>query len=509
MWMIFSMAIFRSILFGDNWTVGVGGNPSRNSLSQEHGPQADVLIWGEGLTSVIAQQAVIEENIVAMARMHNLNDVLHGTRIVGHDLGTGDTLWTAELPVDFPATDWRSRVSAIRDGQVYATRAGNTNASYLYALNATTGAIVWQSEDLITETSTEGATFADDGDVITTGVNSVIRIDGVNGLTVWETDRTCPTSGGCDPVVSGNRVYLWEAGVAGPVITAFDLDSGARLFSSEGIGGGFVQQVAPFVGPDGTVYAPRTQNNPITDFLVALQDTGSGFKEKWRVPLGYVPFASFGVGPDGSVYSYSRTYRVIRLEPSSGTIMDSSEVMVSDFYQPRMAIGSKSGSVFVTNGGFSQGGLSVLNSNLSLSWSVSIPNVNVGGPAIGQGGALIVCGTGTDVRMYRTPDPLSVDQVVDAGLPDSPYLAQNYPNPFNGTSNIEFEIPAVSEVSLAIFDLLGREVAVLVSGDLQPGVYRRRWESSDLPSGTYFYRLSVAQADGEAYSQTRRMILIR
>jgi hypothetical protein len=157
--LLVAILVFHVSSLGDDWTVGVGGNPARNSLSMEHGPWADNLIWGEGLTSVIAQQAVIEGQVVAMSRIHDLIDVLHGTLVVAHDLMTGDTLWTAELPVDFPATDWRSRVSAIRDGRVYATRAGNTNAAYLYAFDAVSGAILWQSEDLITENSTEGATL--------------------------------------------------------------------------------------------------------------------------------------------------------------------------------------------------------------------------------------------------------------------------------------------------------------------------------------------------------------
>jgi hypothetical protein len=379
---------------------------------------------------------------------------------------------------------------------------------------------VWQSEDLITETSTEGATFADDGDVVTTGVNTVIRIDGIDGSTVWQTGRSCPTSGGCDPVVFGNRVYLWEAGAMGPVITAFDLETGDRLFSSDGIGAGFIQQVAPFVGPDGTVYAPRSQNNPLTDFLVALQDTGTGFKEKWRVPLGFVPFASFGVGPDGSVFSYSRSYRVIRIDPGNGTVLDSSDVMVSDFYQPRMAVG-KAGNVFVTNGGFSQGALYAFYGNLGLNWSTAIPNVNVGGPAMGSMSSLVVCGTGTDVRMYQTTDPLAVDNE-PTELPSSPFLAQNYPNPFNAISNFEFRIsPAspegldgrgranLSDVSLRVYDLLGREVAVLYSGTLQPGVYRREWDAGDFPSGVYFIRFSINQSDGKSFTETRRALLLR
>jgi len=490
----------------DEWRVGVGGNPARNGLSGDTGPSVAVRAWDTGLTAVIAQQAVIEGNVVAMARIQNLSDVLYGTVIVAHNLMTGDTLWTAGLPVDSPATDWRNRVSAIRDGKVYATRAGNTNASYVYALDAGTGAVLWRSEGLVTETSTEGATFAGNGDLVTTGVNSVLRISMTDGSTVWETPRTCPTSGGCDPVVSGERVYLWEAGFSGPVITAFDLTDGMRLFSSAGIGGGIIQQVAPFVGPDGTLYAPRTQNNPVTDFLVALRDTGSAFEELWRVPLGYVPFASFGVGPDGSVYSYSPSNRVVRLDPLTGTVLDSSDVIVSDFYQPRMAI-DVAGRVFLTNGGFGQGAVYAFQDDLSLLWTEPVQNVNVGGPALGGGGFLIVCGVGTDVRAYRV-DPLSVDG--DRPEVSEYVLDQNYPNPFNGISNFSFTVPAQSFVSLKVYDLLGRDVATLASGSMPPGQYTRQWDAGNLPTGVYFYRLIATQAGtGTSFDEIRRLLILK
>jgi len=514
--LLFALAICQSSN-ADDWTVGVGGNPARNSLSMEPTAAAlPIVRWQGSLNAVVAQQAVIEGTIVAMARIGDINDVLHGTLIVAHDLLTGDTLWTAEVPVDFPSSDWRSRVSSIRDGRVYATRAGNTNASFLFALDSQTGAILWRSEAFITESTTEGATFAPDGDVVTTGINSVIRINSEDGTTVWETARTCPTTGGCDPIVSGDRVYLWEAGALGPVITAFDLETGDRLFSSEGIGGGFIQQVAPFAGPDGTIYAPRTQNNPLTDYIVALKDTGSGFSEQWRVPLGFVPFASFGVGPDGSVYSYSRTNRLIRIDPLTGTVIDSSEVIVSDFYQPRMAIDSD-GLVYVTNGGFGQGAVYAFTGDLVPLWSEPLVNVNVGGPAIGQTGILIVCGTGTDVRAYQY-SPVSVGEAQSAELPplSSPMLDQNYPNPFNGISNFEFRLPALSGqegqagiselnyVSLKIYDLLGREVATLVNENLAPGSYKKQWDAFSQTSGVYYYRLQVGD-----FVVARKLMLLR
>jgi outer membrane protein assembly factor BamB len=325
--------------------------------------------------------------------------------IVAQNLNSGAQLWPpVQLPISFPDA-WRNRVSAIRDGHIYATRAGNTNYEYLYALDVANGGIVWQSQALINESSTESLSFAASGDIITGNFTSLLRINKDNGNTMWSTPRSCPTSGGCEAAVYGERVYIWEASPTGPKISVFNINSGAYLFSGAAIGGGFVQQVAPFVGPDGTVYAPRTQNNAATDFLVAYTDAGTSLMQKWSVPLGYVPFASFGVGPDGSVYSYATTMSTITLQrrnPDNGAIVNMSAALATNFpSQPRIAIDAF-GRVFFTNGGFSQGRLFSFNPDLTQRWSVAVANVNIGGPALGQDGTLVVCGVGTDVRAYRT-----------------------------------------------------------------------------------------------------------
>ncbi len=388
----------------DDWNAGTGGNPARNSRSAEVGPTAPAILWQGSLPAVVAQPAVIEGNVVVMSRMASLSDVLNGTTIVAHDLISGDVLWTEQLPVNFPDS-WRSRVSAIRDGQVYATRSGNTNAEFLYALDAASGETNWESQALITESSTESVAFAPDGDIIAGNFQSLLRIERTDGTTVWSTPRSCPTSGGCEAAVFGQRIYIWEASPTGPKISAFDLDSGAPLYSSASQGGGFIQQVAPLVGPDGTVYAPRSQNNVLTDFLTALTDTGTGLAAQWSMPLGFIPFGSLGVGPDGSVYSYvttSSTITIQRLDPATGDVTASSAALPMNFpAQPRIAIDAH-GKLFFTNGGFSQGRLFSLNADLTPRWSVPVPNVNIGGPALGSTGVLVVCGVGTDVRAYRT-----------------------------------------------------------------------------------------------------------
>jgi hypothetical protein len=89
-------------------------------------------------------------------------------------------------------------------------------------------------------------------------------------------------------------------------------------------------------------------------------------------------------------------------------------------------------------------------------------------------------------------------------LPEGFSLSQNYPNPFNPVTTIGFEVPESARVRLSVFDLLGREVAVLVDGLLQAGLHRVQFDAQDLPSGTYIYRLSTPMA-----SMTNRLSLLK
>ena len=83
-------------------------------------------------------------------------------------------------------------------------------------------------------------------------------------------------------------------------------------------------------------------------------------------------------------------------------------------------------------------------------------------------------------------------------------LNQNYPDPFNPTTTISFTIPSRSSVSLKIFDMLGREVATIVSGEMPAGTYSRQWNAAKMSSGIYFYRLVAG-----SYTQTKKLVLLK
>ncbi|MEP1306412.1 MAG: T9SS type A sorting domain-containing protein [Balneola sp.] len=89
-------------------------------------------------------------------------------------------------------------------------------------------------------------------------------------------------------------------------------------------------------------------------------------------------------------------------------------------------------------------------------------------------------------------------------LPSEFTLSQNYPNPFNPTTNINFTIPEISKVELAIFNVLGQKVAELVNGEKSPGSYTISWDASSVSSGVYIYQLKTGNK-----IISKRMMLIK
>ncbi|MHB8843001.1 MAG: T9SS type A sorting domain-containing protein, partial [Candidatus Aquicultor sp.] len=91
---------------------------------------------------------------------------------------------------------------------------------------------------------------------------------------------------------------------------------------------------------------------------------------------------------------------------------------------------------------------------------------------------------------------------------DSPSfrLEQNYPNPFNPETVISYQLPAAGNVSLKVYDMLGRKAATLINEYQGAGVHHSQFSiiNSQLSSGVYFYRLAVG-----AYSSTKKMIVLK
>lgn len=89
-------------------------------------------------------------------------------------------------------------------------------------------------------------------------------------------------------------------------------------------------------------------------------------------------------------------------------------------------------------------------------------------------------------------------------IPVKFYLSQNYPNPFNPVTKINYGIAKASNVKVTVFNLLGKEVAVIVNEFQQAGNYFTNFDASDLTTGIYYYRISAGE-----FTEVRKMTLIK
>lgn len=97
-------------------------------------------------------------------------------------------------------------------------------------------------------------------------------------------------------------------------------------------------------------------------------------------------------------------------------------------------------------------------------------------------------------------------------IPDNFLLSQNYPNPFNPNTKIKFELPGTSNVKLTVYDITGREIAVLVNGTTQAGRHEVAFDGSNLASGVYFYKMEAAETSkksGLSFTEVKKMVLIK
>lgn len=92
---------------------------------------------------------------------------------------------------------------------------------------------------------------------------------------------------------------------------------------------------------------------------------------------------------------------------------------------------------------------------------------------------------------YEDPRTEAVSSEVEPTTPQKIKLSQNYPNPFNPSTNIEFTIPSTGLVNLTVFDVIGKEVAVLVNENRNSGTHSVNFNADHIPSGVYYYRLQT------------------
>jgi hypothetical protein len=114
-------------------------------------------------------------------------------------------------------------------------------------------------------------------------------------------------------------------------------------------------------------------------------------------------------------------------------------------------------------------------------------------------------GIGYDLIKYSGDLIPGVDINTDNNLlNDNFYLYQNYPNPFNPNTIISFSIPTKDMVRLKVYDILGRQVAVLANRIFEAGQHEVKFNAGNLSSGVYFYRI-----ESGSFIQTKKLLLMK
>ncbi|MFW5973205.1 MAG: T9SS type A sorting domain-containing protein, partial [Bacteroidota bacterium] len=142
-------------------------------------------------------------------------------------------------------------------------------------------------------------------------------------------------------------------------------------------------------------------------------------------------------------------------------------------------------------------------------WSTMVPPITVKsvGVQFGNTGISGAINEGAvqlrDLRISY-PEQSAVSSEGRGDLPDSFELHQNYPNPFNPTTNIAYTAGRAAKISLTVYDVLGRRVALLDDRPVTPGTYTVEFDASRFGSGMYFYVL-----ESEGVRQSRSMVLLK
>lgn len=112
----------------------------------------------------------------------------------------------------------------------------------------------------------------------------------------------------------------------------------------------------------------------------------------------------------------------------------------------------------------------------------------------------------TSNGIFKRPLQQILTSVEENGssLPNSYSLEQNYPNPFNPSTVISYQLSEVSNVQLKVYDIIGREIAMLVNEEKLPGRYNVRFDATNLSSGVYFYKLTAGN-----FVETKKLVLMK
>ncbi|MEP7145479.1 MAG: T9SS type A sorting domain-containing protein [bacterium] len=398
-------------------------------------------------------------------------------------------------------------IMGFNNNKVYVRDFQQNGSDTIFVLNASDGTLIWKSRFTVERGIIWTAVFTPNGDLIVpgSGIRRIMRINHLNGDTVWTNSRIIPNTGAEGMCINNNTLYTWQGGInTAKTILAIDLSNGITKYSSLSLPGDGDQEIPFTVSASGVVYCIRDGG-----LMYALKDNGTGFSQLWSrfVPQPVGTYTQIAVSKDSSIYiPFGK--KIYRLNHQTGEARDSSiDIVATGTINPRFGIG-KFGSVYIGNGAAepSEGKFFIFDQTLqNIIYQTPFPYNYYCGPALGGpllNPHLLMTGNGTEIKsLYIFIDKIKLSS---NSFPDRFELKQNYPNPFNPLTKFSFSIPGSGYTSLKIYNMQGNEIATYADGFLNAGTYEVEFDGSDLSSGIYFYKLTSGN-----YSETKKMNLIK
>ena len=108
-----------------------------------------------------------------------------------------------------------------------------------------------------------------------------------------------------------------------------------------------------------------------------------------------------------------------------------------------------------------------------------------------------------------TITPMTDVEDFDSSVPTDFAISQNYPNPFNPTTTINFSLPVASNVVMTLYNILGAKVMTITNAQYQAGTHQISFDASELASGTYIYSITASGKDGNQFTASKKMVLLK
>lgn len=220
----------------------------------------------------------------------------------------------------------------------------------------------------------------------------------------------------------------------------------------------------------------------------------------WQRPNGPYGGVIYSIveNPDGWLFAATEGDGIFRSKDNGATWVEVNNGLTNPFVFT-LAV-SRTGILYAgTESGVYR---SLDSSNNWTPMNTGLDNVFARSLTIARNGYLLTGTAGSGI--FRTTEAVASPELSPEDIPNAFLLHQNFPNPFNSTTAIQFQVPQQEVVTLRVFDLLGRELATLVSQAFPVGTHQVLWDASGFPSGVYVYRLEAG-----TFKASKRAVLLK